>query len=269
MKRIILIISLLLVILSTQAQLVNIEKKRKDKKDGFQGDISFALKLTQNTKQIIEGNNTINLQYTKKAHTILLLNDYSIMKLKEDGVDNEDDLINKNFQHIRYNYTIRDSSFLTFELFSQRQQNKLKYIDQRFLVGAGLRFRIIENDYFSLFIAPLIMYEYETLSDSLETETSMLKGDLYTSFIININDIFSFSHSTYYQPALWNFDNSSEFERFIDFRISTESAFTFSIIKNRLDFSIIFQMSYDSRPPIELIEKPLFYTMKNKLTFNF
>ncbi len=56
----------------TSAQLVNIEKKRKETKQGFQGDITFSLKITENTKQIIEGSNGVNLQYTKKGHTILV-----------------------------------------------------------------------------------------------------------------------------------------------------------------------------------------------------
>ena len=269
MKQTTLLIIFIFILLSTQTQLVNIEKKRKDRKDGFQGDISLALKLTQNTKQIIEGNLPFNLQYSKKGHTLLLLNDYSIMQVKKDGDNEDNDLVNKNFQHFRYNYTFRDSSFLTYELFSQRQQNKLKYIDQRFLVGTGFRFRLIDNDYFTLFISPLVMYEYEILSDSAETETNTFKGDLYTSFIVTINDIFSFSHVTYYQPALYSFSPLNDFEPFLDFRISTESAFNFSIIKDRLFFSVIFQMSYDSRPPIELEEYPMFYTMKNKLTFKF
>jgi len=253
---------------SIQAQVVNIEKKRKDKKEGIQGKIELSLNITENTKKIIEGNNVINLQYSKRAHTILLLNDYSLMKVKTLGIEDED-LINKNFQHFRYNYVLKDSSFATFELFSQRQQNKLKYLSFRGLFGAGFRFRIIENEILSIYFAPLLMYEHEILSDSLLTKTKNLKEDLYTAITLKIADNVYFSNVTYYQPALYDLGNSDNFEPFLDFRISSETELSFSIIKNKLEFNIKYQMSYDSRPPIELIHKPLFYTLKNQLIFNF
>ncbi len=263
------LVSLLLIVIAfnVQAQVVNIEKKRKNKKEGLQGKIGLSLNITENTKQIIEGNNTINLQYSQKAHTFLLFNDYTLMKVKKTGVN--EDLINKNFQHIRYNYTLKDSSFATLELFAQRQQNKIKYLNFRGLAGAGFRFRILENNIISLHFAPLLMYEQEILSDSLQTKTKNLKGDIYTSISLKITDNFYVSHVTYFQPALYDLGNYADFEYFSDFRLSSETVLTFSIIKNRLEFNIKYQMSYDSRPPIELIEKPLFYTLKNQLTFKF
>ncbi len=263
-----LVLLLLLFVVNLQAQVVNIEKKRKDKKEGLQGKIELSLNLTENTKKIIEGNNVINLQYSKKSHTFLVLNDYTLMKVRTSGIDDED-LINKNFQHVRYNYTLKDSSFATFELIAQRQQNKLKYLNFRGLVGTGFRFRIIENERLSIYIAPLIMYEQEILSDSLLTKTKSIKADLYTAINLKITDNIHFSHVTYYQPALYDLGNSNDFERFSDFRLSSETELSFSIIKNKLEFNIKYQMSYDSRPPIELIDNPLFYTLKNQLVFMF
>lgn len=268
MKIKLVVLLLLLFVANLQAQVVNIEKKRKDKKEGIQGKIELSLNITENTKKIIEGNNVINLQYSKKSHTFLLLNDYTLMKVKTSGIDDED-LINKNFQHVRYNYTLKDSSFATFELFAQRQQNKLKYLNFRGLAGVGFRFRIIENDILSIHFAPIIMYEQEILSDSLLTKTKNIKGDLYASVNLKLADNIHFSHVTYYQPALYNLGEFSNFERFSDFRLSSETEISFSIIKNKLEFNMKYQMSYDSRPPIELIDKPLFYTFKNQIVFMF
>ena len=186
-----------------------------------------------------------------------------------DNSDNNNDLINKNFQHLRYNYTFKDSSFLTYELFTQRQQNKLKYLEFRAHAGTGFRFRLLNNDFITLYISPLLMYEYERLDDDNQTITSLFKGDFYTSFSININKIIGLSHVTYYQPVLYEFYSTSDLEQFKDFRISTETSLDFSIIKNKLAFSIIYEMTYDSNPPAELVANPLFYTLNNQLTFNF
>ena len=266
MKKFSLIILLFLLSFSLSAQLVNIEKKRKDYKQGFQGNISFSFNIIQNTRKIIQGSNTVHLQYVAKKHTFLLLNDYSIMKLTN-STDNFD-LINKNFQHFRYNYSIVDTNKINFEFFTQRQQNKIKYLDIRFLLGTGFRFSIVDNDYMSFYVASLIMYENEVLSDSEKTTTKMVKGDFYMTFALNLTKNVYFSNVTYYQPALFDMGAMTNFEPFDDFRLFSESSFSFIIFKN-LEFSTLFELAYDSRPPEELKDQPLFYNFKNKLTFKF
>jgi hypothetical protein len=269
MKKIsILFILSILIIKISLAQLVNIEEKRKEKKDGIQGNITIALKITQNTKQIIQANNDISLQYSKKSHTILFFNDLTLMVVREDN-HKDDNLINENFQHFRYNYTLQDSGFFTTEFFLQRQQNKVKYLDLRFLIGSGPRFKIINNNHTILYLAPLLMYENEILNDSLGTITTMIRGDLYTSLSLNFNNFITFSNVTYYQPAIYNLAKNTDFERFKDFRIASNTSLSFSIIKNKLEYIINYEMSYDSSPPEELITKPLFYTFTNKLKFIF
>ncbi len=248
------------------SQLVNIEKERKQYKQGFQGSISFSFSIIQNTSQIIQGANTAHLQYTKRKSTFLILNDYSIMKVQKG--ENKFDLINQNFQHFRYNYSIVDTNKIDYEFFVQKQQNKIKYLQFRFLTGTGLRFRIIRNKNIVFYLAPLVMYENEILSDSAKTTTKMLKGDIYSSLNLKLTDKLSFSNVTYYQPALANLNNYSEFERFKDFRIFSETSFSIKIFK-KLQYSLVFELSYDSRPPEELLTKPLFYNLTNQLTYNF
>lgn len=248
------------------AQLVNIEKKRKEYKEGFQGKISFSFNIIQNTSKITQGANTSHLQFIKNKHTFLLLNDYTLMKVEKDS-DNFD-LVNKNFQHFRYNYSIIDTNKLNLELFFQRQQNKIKFLEMRLLSGAGLRIKLIDNKFMTWYIAPLAMYEKEVLSDSLSTVTEMLKGDIYMSLGVNITDNVHFSNVTYYQPALLDFRNMNNFEPINDFRLFSESSLSFIILKN-LEYSMVFELAYDSRPPTELINQPLFYNFKNKLSYKF
>ncbi len=251
----------------SSGQLVNIEKQRKDIKPGWQGTVNFGFSIDQNTKSIFQFSNTVNLQYTHKQNTFLILNDITLLRVKSQG-DNYD-LINKNFQHIRYNYHFKNKQYIVYELFTQRQQNKIRYIKDRFLLGSGLRFRCVSNENLHFYLAPLVMYEYESLDDSLNSFSRMLKGDLYFSVVLRLNEILSLSHVTYYQPALVDLGSNIPFEPFKDFRLSSETDLTFTIIKNFLEFSVNFQLSYDSRPPTELRDYPLFYSLKNKLTFKF
>ncbi len=248
------------------SQLVNIEKERKEQKEGFQGSIAFGLISTKTTSSMFQANNTIHLQYILHKNTFLILNDYSIIKVKID--ENNTDLENKNFQHFRYNYSLVDTNKIVYELFLQRQQNKVKYLKLRALAGTGFRFGIIDNDKMSLYVASLGMYEKEYLTDSAQTVTESIKGDIYSSFSITFTDNFSFKNVVYYQPALVNLNNYKDFEFVKDYRLYLESSLKFKVFKN-IFYELQFQMSYDSRPPTELLNTPLFYTFKNQLTFKF
>ncbi len=261
------IFTFLLFSYNSSAQLVNIEDQRRNIKPGLQGLIDFSLIINQNTRYLSKFSNAVSLQYTYHQHTLLILNDINIVRLKD--TNQNIDIINRNFQHIRYNYTFSSKPWLIYEAFVQRQQNKIKYIRYRFLVGSGLRTRIIKTEKVQLFLAPLIMYEHEILSDSNATQTMTLKGDFYISMSIKFNDYITLTHVTYYQPALYNLSQQNNFEPIKDFRMSSETELSFDIIKEHVKFSVDFNLNYDSRPPIEIANYPLFYSLNNKLSFKF
>ena len=231
------------------AQLVNIEKLRKDKKEGIQGAAALSLTLTQNTKQIFQALNQVNLQYHKEKHTLLLINNIGFMRVEGDN------LINNGFQHLRYNYQVTD--LLTLEAFTQHQYNAIRLLKQRFLLGGGPRFRLIETEQFALFLAPLVIYEFESLSDDQATETRKFKGNFYVSARLNITERVFFTHTTYYQP---------DFAIFREFRLASDTSLEMKI-SERFSFEVIFDLLYDSHPPQEIPNT--FYTLRNGLRYSF
>ena len=256
------------------AQLVNTESSRKEKKEGIQGLATLGFLFNKTTNEVFHIQNDIGIQYSKKQHTFLLLNNLELMKVSSST--GKQDLINQHFQHFRYNYSRHDSSFVTWEYFAQHQQNKLKYQDLRLITGAGPRFRIAENKRVVLFLCPLFMYEHEVESEtqSDNVSTSVVKGDFYASFTLKLLDELDFKNVTYYQPALFDLNSSSNFEAVKDFRIASETALTFKLFKKKLEFSTIFSLSYDSRPPglfvIESGETSMkFYAVKNEVKLKF
>jgi len=248
---IILTITLLTYSTSIIAQVVNIEKKRKDDKDGFAGLLSFGFNLTDNGKNISLFKNVIDLQYRKGPSTLILINDLSLIRV------DTDDLVNSGFQHFRYNYTIKDSSFLTIEAFAQHQYNTLKLMERRFLLGGGPRFRIIDREKVDFYIATLGMYDYEQKSDSSRTLTEFARLASYASISWDIRENLNFKNITYYQPAFTDFQN---------YRVSSETSLGLKI-SDALSFKIAFQTTYDSHPPEGIQE--LFYTWENSLRYDF
>ena len=250
-KRILILFISILLVQFINAQVVNIEKKRKGNTDGFTGKIDLAFSVTDNGKQILQLVNNVDLQYSKGASTFILLNNVSFMTA------DEEELINSGFQHLRYNYTIKDSSFLTMETFVQHQYNPVKLLARRVLVGLGPRFRIINSKKISFFVGALPMFEYEQLSDSLETTSELFRFDGYVSLNYQIAENISLGNITYYQP---------DFENFDDYRISSETFLKFKIT-NALKFDVSFQTTYDSDPPEGVTG--LFYKFKNTLSYSF
>lgn len=232
------------------AQLVNIEKSRKEAKPGFQGHIDLNLMLTQNTRQIFETGTSAHVQYHKDRHTLLLLNNISFMRVEGDN------LINNGFQHLRYNYTL-GKGFTTAEIFTQHQYNSIRLLQRRFLLGAGPRFKILENDDLGIYIAPLVMYEQELLNDDNETQTDKFKGDIYVSGTYALDKRINFSHTTYYQP---------DFARFSEFRIASETGLEMKF-NDRFSFLVTYNLAYDSHPPQDIPQ--LFYTLKNGIKYSF
>lgn len=232
------------------AQLVNIEKSRKEAKPGFQGHIDLNLTLNQNTKQIFETGTNAHVQYHKDRHTVLVLNNINLMRVEGDN------LINNGFQHIRYNYTL-GGGFTTAEIFVQHQYNSIRLLQRRFLLGWGPRFRIFESEGVGIYIAPLVMLEQEKLNDDAGTRTDKFKGDLYVSGTWSVDERVNFSHTTYYQP---------DFARFSEFRVASDTGMELKF-NDSFSFIVTYSLAYDSNPPIDIPK--LFYTLKNGIKYNF
>ncbi len=247
-KKILPIVFLIIISVNSYSQIVNIEKKRKNSK-GFQATLGINFNIKENGKRIIELINSADIQYSYKAHTIIFLNNIKLLNIDKGS------FINNGFQHLRYNYTIKDSSFLTLEAFGQYQYNEQKLLTKRILAGGGPRIAVFRKKNFSFYFAPLAMFEQEVLSDSLHTETNLMRVDSYTNLHFNINDFVSFNHILYFQPAFSNFS---------DYRISSEAGINFKISRF-IGYKVSFAFDYDNRPP-ENIQNTFWY-FNNKLVF--
>jgi hypothetical protein len=244
------LILMLLLPLILSAQLINIEKSRKDATDGFQGMVDLNLMLTQNTLQIFETGTSAYVQYNTGSHMILFLNNIGLMRVEGEN------LINNGFQHLRYNYAI-GNGFVTAELFAQHQYNTIRLLERRFLAGGGPRFRIYENEDFGAYIAPLVMYEHEEFIDDEQTRADRFKGSFYASLTWSVDERINFTHTTYYQP---------DFAIIKEYRLSSETGLEMKFSGN-FSFLVTYNLFYDAIPPGDIPK--LFYTLRNGIKFSF
>jgi hypothetical protein len=118
------------------AQIINIEERRiRGTHDSIHwyGHLNFGLNATKVRETILNFNTDVQLEYKWKKNIVLSLATYNLVKVGQKS------LVNSAFQHLRYNYKIKD--YFTWELYGQLQNNQIQYIKIRALVGSGLRWR--------------------------------------------------------------------------------------------------------------------------------
>lgn len=245
-----LFISLLFFVFQTHSQIVNIENQRLSaKKEGFSGGLDINANYTVNTKTLLQIGSTIKLAYLKKRHYLLLLGDQAIVN------SGDESFINKGFEHLRYNYQLKDSGKVVYEAFHQGQFNKVQRINMRLLLGTGLRFLIIDQKNYQLNLGTGFMGEYEELTAGAISQDILSAN--YISFDGQFFENFGMNSITYFQPKLVDFGN---------YRISNETSLRFRF-NSFLTFKIIYQLSHDSRDIPEV--RKTNYSIKNSISFNF
>ena len=233
-----------------KAQIVNIENKRLSaKKQGFSGSVDLNLNYTVNTKTLLQLGSKLRVAHLNKRHYTFILGDQSIVK------SGEESFINKGFEHLRYNYTLKDSGKVSFELYQQGQFNKVQRINLRLLLGTGFRFSVIDTKNYQLNLGTGFMGEYEELTNGA------ISSDILSANYVSIDAQFSpsvgLNSITYFQPKLIDWGN---------YRLANETNVRFRINKY-LTFKVIYSLTHDSRD-IEGVRKTN-YAIKNALSFNF
>ena len=248
--RFILFLSLLAFSGYSLSQIVNIENKRlSTSKEGFSGGLDLNLNFSVNTKTLIQIGAKMHIAYAKKKDYVVLLGDQNLIKSDDEA------FINNGFEHLRYNYRIKDSSRFTYEAYQQVQFNKIQEINLRFLLGTGFRFNIIDQQNFQLNIGTGLMGEYEELQVGIGTN-DLLSAN-YLSFDGQFSENIGLNTITYFQPKITNFGT---------YRLANETSLRFKI-NAFLSFKVIYSLTHDNRER-EGIRKTN-YTIKNTLSFNF
>lgn len=233
-----------------KAQIVNIENMRLvNKNDGFTGSIDLSLNFTMNTVQLLQIGDRARIGYKKKKHHILLLTDHSLIRT------NSLSIVNLGFEHVRYNYTFKDSGTVILELFEQAQFNKIQKINLRLLGGVGLRFHLLDLHHYQLNLGTGFMAEYEELID-FGISNDILSNN-YVSFDGQFSEHIGMNVITYFQPKLIDFGN---------YRLSNETQLRF-IINKHLTYRVIYSLSHDSRDIPDV--RKTNYTFRNALSFTF
>jgi hypothetical protein len=234
-----------------QAQLVNIETKRiQSDSTRFVLNADFAFNHSNNdglAVNQINGTLTTQLKSKDLKKTYLFLGNYRLIDSEEGNLQNS------WFLHTRFNYKFNE--LLRLEGFLQGQYNQLLVVEQRNLVGAGLRMKWMNRENFSGYLGNSYMYEVE-YSDRAGTTNYNHRNSTYLSLsYLSKSKRFSITNTVYYQPLYRNLEDYRILEQF---RLDIPLAEWFSVF-------MIYDYYFDSKTPLNTRE----YTSQLQIGIGF
>lgn len=236
---------------------VNTENLRNlELSDGFHNRVDFSFGLLAGNSDIVLLSGKYRIDYVRGEHYAFGVFNY------QRGLQNNVTFVNKGFIHLR---VIRKlNSRLRAEIFTQREFDEFILLDDRVLLGGGLRVLLAskqkpdrDDPSIRLYAGAGVMWENEKLDTDPPQETNICRSTNYLSFEWTIDERMHAGAVSYVQ-----FDVTEPG----DYRILLESEFGFDITET-VAFDLSFRLRYDNRPPAAVKNYDL--DLKNGLEISF
>jgi putative salt-induced outer membrane protein YdiY len=239
--------------LSLTAQ-VNTESMRLEVVNGFKVSVRGSLSIQQGNTELYVIGLRPRFDYRRGRHDAFLTGRYQFIQ------KGDNKLINNRFTHLRYNFDFK--TWFILELFGQVEYDEARLLNQRTLLGLGLRIKVYKNTRMAFFLGTTPMLEVENLdaNRALPEEgprTTVGRWSNYFVIKVQIQKDFNFLNVVYVQPR---------FNKFEDVRALNETAIQYQITKH-LGLGAELAFRYDSRPALGVKKNDLTFT--NTVTVNF
>jgi Protein of unknown function, DUF481 len=216
-------------------QIVNMESKRyQTDTTGWAGTAGGDFSLSNYGQKVFALNANAHVQYKSVKSLYLLLGGYGFLK------GNKQAFVDHSFLHFRYNYKL--SKILRLEAFTQLQQNVVTKIQFRYLVGAGLRFKILGSEKLRLYAGSLPMFEIEK-EKGRQQKIYNWRLSSYLTLTYLPNTQTELTTTTYYQPVLFDIG---------DYRLLNQSTVKVHASK-RIAIAINWNYQYDASPAAGIV----------------
>ncbi len=201
---------------------------------GWYNSINLDLTYRSGNSDLLTTRTRFRSDYLTKAYHGFVFG--SLQQGRKDGAF----FINKGMAHARI---IRNlTQHVLLESFLQKQFNESILLNDRNLVGGGVRFASHPRDSkFNLYLGIGAMWEHERIHDKERGEitTRIVRSTNYINWTGQLDERITTSATGYYQVYL---------RRFQDYRILFEGSITFRLT-TKLAFPLRVNFRYDSEPP--------------------
>ena len=235
---------LLIVLISLFARItgqVNTESMRSEEnRFGFSSQFSLDVGYEKANSEVLDLVAEYRLDYIKQGnfHSFMVIN-------LENGYEKENDLpkniiTNKGFAHLR---TTKDLfTNYQMEVFTQYEFNEFLLLNDRYLLGSGLRIGINKSKLTNTHLGIGLMVEKENYNIDEENDKKLLRSTNYIKNNIALSSNIDLSNTVYFQIA------SSDFN---DYRILYDGGLNFQV-NDVIAFSTELNYRYDNDPQGDL-----------------
>ncbi|MBT7872590.1 MAG: DUF481 domain-containing protein [Candidatus Marinimicrobia bacterium] len=209
---------------------VNTEDLRAEDANGIMHQFSLDLAVEKADEEVVDIAAEYRLDVAiKKGLTSFLILNYENGYEKEKGAD-INTIVNKGFGHLRVTKSLTEKYFL--EGFSQFGFNDFLDLNNRFLVGSGLRVKLSNSNRTTIFLGIGAMQENETYGLATEPEMKLIRSTNYLTYMWKLSDTIQLNNTAYFQVA------SSDAK---DYRVLYDGGFDIALNKS---FSIAIKLNY-------------------------
>lgn len=234
--------------------ILNAERLQPREVDGAHFGAEIGVDVSAGNTEVVDIEATGSAGYQSEAHWIRLLGGVEL--LSEEGTDIEDN----RFGHLRYNYRLADR-VRSFH-FVQLQTAENLRLRRRFLVGSGLRSRLLAGQRLLFDLGCGLMYEYERLNEArLGADEDVTVDDVRVTSLavlqIQLRQGVEFQNVIYLQPALDDLG---------DFRVLSDASLLVELVGN-FGLRVALRWRHDSRPPASVERDDLNVTTSLSLNY--
>ena len=252
-KRIILWFSLLTSLLLCQ---VNTESMRSSSsQDGFQNKFDLEIGYEKANSEVLELSGQYRFDYIKQDnfHSFMVVNLNNGYEKENNSPKNI--ITNKGFIHFRTTKNVLKNCQMEF--FTQYEFNDFLLLNDRYLLGSGVRVGFNSNLLKKTYLGMGFMLEKETYNLDIVNEMELLRSTNYIRNNFSLNSNIEFNNTAYFQIATDDLN---------DYRILVDSNIEFHA-NDFLSFSMSLNYRYDNDPHGNLGSS--YIQISNGMSFNF
>ena len=246
----------LLLLISILTSQVNTEAMRTvENRDGFQNKFDLELGYEKASSEVFNFVSEYRLDYINPNS----LHSFMIISL-ENGYEKEENtpkniITNKGFIHLRTTKNILKN--YQMEVFTQYEFNEFLLLNDRYLIGSGLRIGFQKNERENTYLGMGLMYEKETYNVIDAEDESLLRSTNYIKNNFALSSNIELNNTVYFQIALDDFN---------DYRILYDGGLEFHA-NDFFAFTISLNYRYDNDPHADLGSS--YIQISNGMSFNF
>ena len=226
--------------------------KQMQLKAGWYNSINVDLAYNSGNTELLTLRTRFRTDYLSKTFHSFVFG--SLQRGRKDG----DLFTDKGMAHARMIQNITNSVLV--ESFVQKQFNESILLNDRNLVGGGLRFAFgSPTSWVNSYFGTGVMWEHEKIDDSIKGEivTRILRSTNYINWTTQLEDHISTSATAYYQVSV---------SKISDFRFLFEGSVSFNLTE-KLRFPFRMNYRFDNQPPSDIRKHDL--EIFNGLSYTF